>query len=54
MDVTFIDLFSDKDFNNISEQEYELYMFDAIHPTKAGYLKWWTPYIEHTLLEQFK
>lgn len=25
---------------------YNFYMYDKIHPTKAGYLKWWTPVIE--------
>lgn len=53
IDVDFINLYSDKEFNNISKEDYELYMFDAIHPTKAGYLKWWTPFVEKTLLEKF-
>ena len=52
-DVTLIDLFNDEAFNNISNDDYELYMFDAIHPTKAGYLKWWTPFVEDALLGHF-
>lgn len=41
-----IDLYSDKLFNSISKTDYNLYMYDEIHPTKAGYLNWWTPAIE--------
>ena len=33
---------------------YALYMADPIHPTKAGYLKWWTPKIEEGLYAQFE
>ena len=44
--IYFIDMYSDADFNNISEEERALFMADLIHPTRAGYLKWVTPYIE--------
>lgn len=37
--------YSNKEFNNISAEERSLYMADNIHPTKAGYLEWWTPYM---------
>lgn len=49
-DIYFLDLYSDSEFNNISKEERKLYMDDNIHPTKAGYLKWWTPKFE----EMFK
>ena len=39
-------MYSDQSFNKISNEERKLYMEDNIHPTKAGYLKGWTPYIE--------
>lgn len=29
--------------------EYSSYMADKIHPTQAGYLKWWTPFFEEKL-----
>lgn len=45
------DLYSDKEFNDISSELYNLYMADQVHPTRAGYLKWWTPKIEETLYE---
>ncbi|MCF0117193.1 MAG: SGNH/GDSL hydrolase family protein, partial [Bacilli bacterium] len=44
--IGVIDMYSDQSFNKISNEERKLYMEDNIHPTKAGYLKWWTPYIE--------
>lgn len=50
-DVTVIDLWSDADFNAITPEQRSLYMADEIHPTKAGYLEWWTPYMERVLFE---
>ncbi|MBR1571807.1 MAG: SGNH/GDSL hydrolase family protein [Lachnospiraceae bacterium] len=50
-DVNIIDMYSDDDFNNISDEERSLYMADSIHPTQAGYQKWWTPYMEDKLVE---
>lgn len=47
--ITVIDLWSDTDFNEITPEQRELYLADAIHPTKAGYLQWWTPYMEPIL-----
>lgn len=41
-----IDLYTDEAFNQITEEQRALYMADAIHPTKAGYLEWWTPKME--------
>jgi len=32
-------------------EEYDLYMADHIHPTQAGYLEWWTPFMEEQLYE---
>ncbi len=40
-----IDLWNDQKFNEISPEERKLFMADPIHPTKAGYLVWWTPYM---------
>lgn len=45
-EINVIDLWNNDQFNHISDVERELYMADAIHPTKAGYLKWWVPYFE--------
>lgn len=50
-DITVIDMWSDTDFNEISPEQRELYLADSIHPTKAGYLQWWTPYMEKAICE---
>jgi len=42
-DCGVIDLWNDDTLNAISEEDRKLYMLDGIHPTKAGYLYWWTP-----------
>lgn len=47
--ISVIDLYSNEEFNNISNDERSLYMMDKIHPTKAGYLKWWTPEFEKVM-----
>ena len=44
--IGVIDLYTDEVFNDITGQERALYMADAIHPTRAGYLEWWTPKME--------
>lgn len=50
-DFEIIDMYNDKHFNAISDEERKLYLTDGdIHPTKAGYLLWWTPYIEEQLV----
>ncbi len=44
-EVKIIDLFNDKEFNEVvSDDYYEWCMQDAVHPKRAGYLHWWTPY----------
>ncbi len=48
-DIGVINLWSDDDINNISDDDRSLYMLDGIHPTKAGYLKWWLPHMESYL-----
>ena len=50
-DIGVIDLYTDEEFNNISAEKRALYMADPIHPTKAGYLEWWTPKMEEYLYE---
>ena len=50
-DIAVIDLWNDAEFNDITSEQRDLYLADAIHPTKAGYLEWWTPYMESVLCE---
>lgn len=50
-DVILIDMYMDLEFNNIpTEQQWELWMSDKIHPTKAGYRDWWLPKFEDALI----
>lgn len=49
-DIDVIDLYTDGEFNTIDRDKYAFYMFDEIHPTKAGYLEWWFPKMESELI----
>lgn len=48
-DFVVLNLYDDQSFNAISDKERSLYMFDEIHPTKAGYRDWWGPELEKQL-----
>lgn len=48
-DIGIIDLWNDPDMAAVSPEDYALYMHDPIHPTRAGYLKWWTPKFREAL-----
>ena len=48
-DIALIDLWNDSIFNDITAGQRSRYMADPIHPTREGYLEWWTPYMETTL-----
>ena len=50
-EVKVIDLYGDEDFNAaVTDEYYKWCTSDPIHPKKAGYLNWWTPYFEAFLL----
>lgn len=48
--IGVLDLYTNDAFNAISEEDRALYMDDNIHPTKAGYSRWWGPEMEAQLL----
>lgn len=50
-EIGIIGLYTDEKFNDITEEQRSLYMADEIHPTKAGYLEWWTPKMEEFLYQ---
>ena len=50
-EIGVIDLWNDAEMNQVSEEDYKLYMFDGIHPTQAGYLNWWIPKMEAYLYD---
>jgi len=47
--ISLIDMWNDEKFCALSEDQQKLYKADDIHPTQAGYLEWWTPYMEPVL-----
>ncbi len=53
-DIGVIDLWNDVQLNNVTSEQLSLYMKDDIHPTKAGYLLWWTPVIREYLIDYLK
>lgn len=54
-DVDVIDLYNDEAFNSaVTDEYYAWCTSDPIHPKKAGYLNWWTPYFEAFLINHLK
>lgn len=51
-DIEIVDFWNDSHVNETIRENYLLYMSDAVHPTKAGYLEVFTPAIQQTLYEQ--
>ena len=49
-DIGVLDLWTNSEFNQISDEDRAIYMNDKIHPTKAGYSQWWGPELEQQLL----
>ncbi|MBQ3292074.1 MAG: SGNH/GDSL hydrolase family protein [Mogibacterium sp.] len=47
--IGVIDLYTDKEFNAIDKADYDIFMYDPIHPTKVGYSQWWMPKLESEL-----
>lgn len=50
--IGVIDLWTE--LPEITEEERALYMADAIHPTRAGYLECWTPVMEKDIIEMME
>lgn len=48
-DIGVIDLWNNEALNDVSAEDYDLYMCDKIHPTKVGYREWWLPIIREGL-----
>ena len=49
--IEIIDMFSNSELTNLNAKYYCLYMNDANHPKKAGYLYQWTPAFEEALIQ---
>ncbi len=48
-DIEMIDLWHSSRVNSLTPEQTALYRNDGVHPTKAGYLEWWTPVFERQL-----
>ena len=53
-DLNILDLWHDEEMNATSDEDYDLYMNDPIHPTKAGYSLWWGPKFRTCITELLK
>lgn len=52
--VKVIDLYNDEEFNSkASSKYYSWATSDTIHPKKAGYSQWWSPYIQAFIENDF-
>ena len=49
--IEIIDLYYDREFNDIDKKLYKFYMNDKIHPTRAGYKHWWLKKFEDALMK---
>ena len=49
--IEIIDLWNNEEMRQVEPELYERYMRDEIHPTRQGYLEWWTPVIRQRLCE---
>ncbi|MBQ3371512.1 MAG: SGNH/GDSL hydrolase family protein [Anaerolineaceae bacterium] len=51
-DICVVDLFHNEEMTAIYGSDlYNTYMFDEVHPTRAGYVEWWTPVMDAELSE---
>ena len=44
--IHVLDLWHDPAMLAVSPEDYARYMHDPIHPTREGYVSWWTPRFE--------
>jgi len=49
-DIGVVNLWDDADMTAVAPEDYTLYMANGVHPTRAGYLLWWTPKFEEYLM----
>lgn len=50
--IGVVDMFNNEEMKAIyGTDEYAAYMHDEVHPTRKGYVEWWTPVLEESLAE---
>ena len=50
--IGVLDLYNDPEMNAVSEEDYNRYMNDSIHPKRAGYEEWWLPKFEEFIIAE--
>lgn len=53
-DVDFLNMWEDEACKAVTDEQWKLWMGDAVHPTRAGYLEWWTPMFQEILYSYCK
>ncbi|MBQ6223065.1 MAG: SGNH/GDSL hydrolase family protein [Solobacterium sp.] len=53
-DVDYLNLWDDPDCNAVPDKQFFRWMSDTVHPTKQGYLEWWTPIFQQRLYPYFQ
>ena len=50
--IGVIDMFNDEAMTAVfGTEQYDVYMYDQVHPFKVGYVEWWTPVIDAYLTD---
>lgn len=50
--IGVIDMYHNEEMTAVyGTDQYEVYMCDEVHPYRAGYVEWWTPVIEESLIQ---
>ena len=48
--IGVIDMFNNAEMTAVfGTEQYDAWMYDQVHPNRAGYIEWWTPVIEQEL-----
>ncbi|MCD7867571.1 MAG: hypothetical protein LUG62_05140 [Clostridiales bacterium] len=48
--IGVVDMFNNEEMTAVYGTDlYDTYMYDEVHPTRTGYVEWWTPVIEESL-----
>lgn len=54
-DILVIDMFNNEEMTALYGTElYDEYMGDEVHPSRKGYVEWWTPVIDAAITEYFQ
>lgn len=50
--IGVIDMYHNEEMTAVhGTDQYDVYMYDEVRPYRVGYVEWWTPVIEESLVE---